>query len=315
MSLLLLLDKSRREPSGRHLSVRFGEVIALTASLSRTPFPRYASARSCVVRANGGRRAAGGISWWWLLWRLCLSRFGLRRQLITLVLASTGARSWFRLRRSMDPLMGLVEPFSECFLCGVIGGLSLPALLPTPVSFGALFGLHVALWLSLDLVMMLNIHVRLAPASPRPALPTGHDSLPLHPSTRLTPRRLSHAHQGYDLPSLPKIVASWAIRETCAFPMWVYGMQNNKVNRPCRTSSLLSRPQLVGSCIISVFERAEDRPLFSLRRCTLVLRSNGRTPSSTCNGAVSRRSAPFPPKHDRKSSLVCPSIKRLTRRT
>ena len=77
--------------------------------------------------------------------------------LIVLEVCVSGGR-WGKLRATMMPWPGLVEPFTECFGLGLLGALCLHLLLQlNPVLF---LLVHTSVWLTFDLILLKLIEVR-----------------------------------------------------------------------------------------------------------------------------------------------------------
>ena len=95
-----------------------------------------------------------------------------------------------------------MEPFTECFLSGLVSLAVLPGLLGIPSWL--FFILHVSLWYLLDITIYKNL-LRASPA----------------PSTRTHPP----AHDG---PSWSYLKA-WLVRESMALPIWIFAMGGNTV--------------------------------------------------------------------------------------
>ncbi|KAK4058748.1 Ceramide glucosyltransferase [Microbotryomycetes sp. JL221] len=109
---------------------------------------------------------------------------------------------WIRVRKYMVIASTLVEPFTECFLSGLVSLSVIPSLLGLPRWL--FLAIHVTLWYLLDITIYKYL-LRSSPAA----------------STRTNPP----AHDG---PSFSYLKA-WLVRESMALPIWLFAMGGNTV--------------------------------------------------------------------------------------
>ncbi|KAI5479554.1 glycosyltransferase family 21 protein [Pseudohyphozyma bogoriensis] len=108
---------------------------------------------------------------------------------------------WIRVRKYMVIASTLIEPLTECFICGLVGAFSLRHFFSLPFWFT--YPVHVAAWFSIDCL----IFTALSNASPSPS--------------RSRPAK-------HDGPGLDYLKA-WFTRETMALPIWLFAMLGNTV--------------------------------------------------------------------------------------
>ncbi|KAM0792431.1 hypothetical protein ACM66B_005108 [Microbotryomycetes sp. NB124-2] len=109
---------------------------------------------------------------------------------------------WIRVRKYMVVASTLVEPFTECFVSGLVSLFVIPSLLG--LAWWIFLALHVGLWYLLDITIYSTL-LRASPAT----------------STRTNPP----AHDG---PSFSYLNA-WLVREAMALPIWLFAMGGNTV--------------------------------------------------------------------------------------
>lgn len=106
-----------------------------------------------------------------------------------------------RLMRSSCRASTLIEPTTECLLCGLMGALSLRHFFSFPLYLT--FPLHTVAWFILDCLIFSS----LTPASPSPSR-----NRPPH-----------HDGPGIDY------LKAWLVREVLALPIWTFAMLGNEV--------------------------------------------------------------------------------------
>jgi len=118
---------------------------------------------------------------------------------------------WIRVRKYMVTSATLVEPFSECFLSGLVGSFALHALFGFPVQ--KIYFTHVLLWLAMDLVQFHTLHsnfaVDLLPNDDTPGFARG--------DRFWSPKRLG------------TWLVCWFIREATCLPIWIVAMCGKSV--------------------------------------------------------------------------------------
>jgi ceramide glucosyltransferase len=118
---------------------------------------------------------------------------------------------WIRVRKYMVTSATLIEPFTECFLAGIIGSFALYTL------FGVVprrwFVAHVLWWLVLDFAQFYTLHcnsdVDFSPREKTPEFARG--------SRSWNPKRLG------------RWFVCWFIREITCFPIWLVAMCGESV--------------------------------------------------------------------------------------
>ncbi|KAL7422751.1 Ceramide glucosyltransferase [Cryptotrichosporon argae] len=102
---------------------------------------------------------------------------------------------WIRVRKHMTFAATLLEPLTESVVAGVYGSWALARLIGADRA--AVFTLHMAAWLAVDLGVRNALATRVRAVGPQT--------------------------------SLPVFVAAWAMRELLALPVWLYGMSGSDV--------------------------------------------------------------------------------------
>lgn len=103
---------------------------------------------------------------------------------------------WIRVRKRMTPILAtLVEPFTESILCGIYGSWAIDRLFGA--NKGAIFLLHLTLWLAVDMGVMNALSTNVKHIGP----PGGTISL----------------------------VLAWLAREVLTMPIWLYAITSSDV--------------------------------------------------------------------------------------
>lgn len=111
---------------------------------------------------------------------------------------------WVRVRKYMVTASTLVEPFTECFIHGLIGAFSIRHLKLSAAPVWVLFSVHVAIWAGLDYICWTHLH--------QLSYDADH---PFHQGAIKTPFEwLYH----------------WFIREVIALPLWIAAMLSDKID-------------------------------------------------------------------------------------
>lgn len=110
-------------------------------------------------------------------------------------------RRWIRIRKYVVTLATLVEPGTECLLCGIIGAFAAHRIFSFPTHL--FLSCHCLVWLMVDYLQFKTIHSR--GTISRPAW------LPARPRSFLS------------------FLRSWLVREGCAFPIWLDAVAGWKV--------------------------------------------------------------------------------------
>lgn len=103
---------------------------------------------------------------------------------------------WIRVRKRMSPILAtLAEPFTESIMCGLYGAWTIDRLFGA--SRTAIFLVHMALWLSVDLGVRNSLATNVKAIGP----PSGTASF----------------------------IIAWLARELMTLPIWLYGIMSSNV--------------------------------------------------------------------------------------
>jgi ceramide glucosyltransferase len=113
---------------------------------------------------------------------------------------------WIRVRKYMVTSATLVEPFTECFVAGLVGSFA----------FSSLFGLrmrgvyfvHVMIWLLIDMYQFYTLQ--------------GNSAVDLLPDDR-TPE-FARGDRKWSVRGLGRWLICWFIRELTCLPIWIVAM-------------------------------------------------------------------------------------------
>ncbi|KAK4703283.1 ceramide glucosyltransferase, partial [Phenoliferia sp. Uapishka_3] len=144
---------------------------------------------------------------------------------------------WIRVRKYMVTVSTLIEPITECFLCGLVGAAVLSRFFS--LSPFLTYPLHVILWFTFDCLIFANITY----SSPSPS---------------------RHGPPRHDGPGLDYLKA-WLVRESMALPIWIFAMIGSEVG--WRDNGQTYRVQMDGSVRLSesVGNALPERMLKALR--------------------------------------------------
>ena len=116
---------------------------------------------------------------------------------------------WIRVRKYMVTGATLVEPFTECFVAGMIGAFSLHTLFEASV--GRIYFWHVIIWLAIDLSQFYTLHCNSAV-----------DLLDETPE-------FARGSRSWDWKKLAVWFVCWFIREVTCLPIWIVAMCGQSV--------------------------------------------------------------------------------------
>lgn len=134
---------------------------------------------------------------------------------------------WLRVRKYIVTAATLVEPMTECFLCGVMGAIAFHVFFAA--SFGKFLVVHVFTWALLDCWIFNCIHsspnIDLADADQAQAATTIASSLSYSQTPAFArPNAATAAHRG-----LPNWLLTWFLREALALPIWITAMLGTRI--------------------------------------------------------------------------------------
>ncbi|KAK9333628.1 glycosyl transferase family 21-domain-containing protein [Lipomyces starkeyi] len=129
---------------------------------------------------------------------------------------------WLRVRKHIVLSATLVEPLTECFLCGIVGATAFRLLVG--VNWNVFFAVHVLLWALGDFWIYSNLHrqgnVEIAnppgtsESGPKKSSPTPYFALP---------KQISGPKD------IAKWIVSWFAREAMALPIWINAMGGTQI--------------------------------------------------------------------------------------
>ncbi|KAK9238243.1 glycosyl transferase family 21-domain-containing protein [Lipomyces kononenkoae] len=129
---------------------------------------------------------------------------------------------WLRVRKHIVLVATLVEPMTECFLCGIMGATAFHIL--TGLSWNVFFTVHVLTWALGDFWIYSNLHRQgsvemsqtagMSQVGTRILSPTPYFALP---------------KQRDGLQDVARWIVSWFARELMALPIWIHGMGGTQV--------------------------------------------------------------------------------------
>ncbi|KAK7206417.1 ceramide glucosyltransferase [Myxozyma melibiosi] len=127
---------------------------------------------------------------------------------------------WLRVRKYIVTAATLVEPMTECFLCGAMGAFAYSVFSSSPlISAPHFFLLHVAAWAALDYWIFCSIHsstnIELTDSPSSSFSPTPYFA---------RPNAAMAAHSGF-----PTWLLTWFLRESLALPIWITAMLGTRV--------------------------------------------------------------------------------------
>lgn len=110
----------------------------------------------------------------------------------------------------------LIEPFTECFLAGFLGALSLHTLIPTVVTSVRRFLFwHIFIWWAIDLRQYYTLQ-----CNSQPDLDVGDEA----------PEFSRGQQRGFwEVKRLGMWIVCWVIRESTCLPIWIVAMAGQSV--------------------------------------------------------------------------------------
>ncbi|KAK9450844.1 glycosyl transferase family 21-domain-containing protein [Limtongia smithiae] len=135
---------------------------------------------------------------------------------------------WLRVRKYIVTAATMVEPFTECFLCGGLATLAISVLENKFITW--FFPLHVAIWCAFDFWLFYNLH-----AHGNAEITSLHEAEAITASDTLNRLRSPTPYFALPTPvkcSLPAVglwLATWMLRETLALPIWITAMLGTKI--------------------------------------------------------------------------------------
>jgi ceramide glucosyltransferase len=116
---------------------------------------------------------------------------------------------WIRLRKYMVTSATLIEPFTECFLAGLIGSFALNTFYD--VSMRRVYFWHVLIWLMVDLFQYNTLHCNCAVDLSQN---DGVDDTP----------EFARGNRSWNVKRLGMWFVCWFIREVTCLPIWIVAM-------------------------------------------------------------------------------------------
>ncbi|KAK9247388.1 nucleotide-diphospho-sugar transferase [Lipomyces tetrasporus] len=126
---------------------------------------------------------------------------------------------WLRVRKYIVLAATLVEPMTECFLCGAMGATAFSIL--AGAQWTVFFSLHVVLWALGDFWIYSNLHRHGNVDPPATSLPGTRKSSPT-PYFAL-PKQISGPNDS------ARWIVSWLAREAMALPIWINAMAGTEI--------------------------------------------------------------------------------------
>jgi ceramide glucosyltransferase len=114
---------------------------------------------------------------------------------------------WIRVRKYMVTSATLVEPFTECFLAGLIGSFAFQNLFD--VSMKSVYSWHILTWLMVDLFQFYTLHC--------------NSAVDLLPDEKTTPE-FARGNRSWNVKRLGMWILCWFIREITCLPIWIVAM-------------------------------------------------------------------------------------------
>jgi ceramide glucosyltransferase len=113
---------------------------------------------------------------------------------------------WIRVRKYMVTAATLIEPFTECFVAGLVGSFSISTIFG--LKMRGIYFLHVAIWLLIDLyqfhTLQCNFAVDMLPDDETPEFARGN--------------------RAWSFKGLGRWLVCWSIRESTCLPIWIVAM-------------------------------------------------------------------------------------------
>ncbi|ODV85967.1 glycosyltransferase family 21 protein [[Candida] arabinofermentans NRRL YB-2248] len=154
---------------------------------------------------------------------------------------------WLRVRKYMVLAATLLEPTTECILCGTFGTFAISVLFFNQFFSRAWFVFHVMIWFLTDFIQFHYLFscVRMNNgSSDTSSTTTGNGSQPFFLNESFN---MGFRFKGHRFRSLKKFVPIWILREILAFPVWLVAILGSRIDwrgQPFKIKADLSAERL-----------------------------------------------------------------------